>query len=283
METLLVVLVSSYRYRYSTRFAKMSTISDPQHHFDYAVIGGGVMGVSAAFALQRKSPSARIIIFEGEEMRTASKGICKIIRTPYLDKEYTLLAGEAKQKWETELPYYKFYCRTGWVQEVRRGNYVPFHRGERLIKAEDVSHMVHSRNPPQLDAEKELWLNEDIGVADAALALEAIAVEAATEGVIRQKMNISKLLIVDGVCRGVERTDATIITAETTIVATGPWTPALLENSKIQLPHGIRDGFFNVTAIGVATLSLTEDEYAKFSSMPILVTDQGMLKFIDHM
>ena len=255
----------------------MSTKFDLQNHFDYAVIGGGVMGVSAALALQRESPSAKIIIFEGEEMKTASKGICKIIRTPYMDKEYAMLAEEAKKKWETELPYYSFYRRTGWIQEVRGGNYVPFHPGERLITAEDLSHMVRSQNPPQLDAEKELWLNEDIGVADATLALEAVAVEAATQGVVRQKMNISKLLIENGVCRGVERTDATIITAETTIVATGPWTPALLESSKIQLPHDFQDGFFSVTAIGVATLSLTEDEHAKFNSMPILATDQGIL------
>ena len=45
--------------------------------------------------------------------------------------------------------------------------------------------MVRSRNPPQVSAEKELWLNEDIRVVDAALALEAVAKEAATQGVIR--------------------------------------------------------------------------------------------------
>lgn len=90
-------------------------------------------------------------------------------------------------------------------------------------------------------------------------------------------MNIFKLVIENGVCRGVECTDGIIITAETTILATGPWTPALLESSTIQLSHNFQDGFFSVTAIGVATLPLTKDEHAKFNSMPILVTDQGML------
>ena len=133
----------------------MSTEVDLQNHFDYAVIGGGVMGVSAALALQRESPSAKIIIFEGEEMKTASKGIWRIIRTPYIDKEYAMLAEETKKKWETEPPYYSYYRRTGWTQEVRGGNYVPFHPGERLITAEVLSHMVHSQNPPQLDPEKD--------------------------------------------------------------------------------------------------------------------------------
>ena len=211
----------------------MSTKFGLQNHFDYAVVGGGVMGVSAALALRRGSPSAKIIIFEGDEMKTASKGICKIIRTPYIDKNYILLAEEAKKRWESELPYCNFYRRTGWIQEVRGDNYVPFHPGERLIKVEDLSRMVRSRIPPQLDTGTELWLNKDIGVADAARALEVTAVEAATHGVIRQKMNISKLIIDNGICRGVERTDGTIVTAETTILATGPWTPALLESSTV--------------------------------------------------
>ena len=62
---------------------------------------------------------------------------------------------------------------------------MPFYLGERLIKVEDLLYMVRSRIPPQLDTGTKLWLNEDIGVADAALTLEATAVEVATQGVIR--------------------------------------------------------------------------------------------------
>jgi glycine/D-amino acid oxidase-like deaminating enzyme len=136
--------------------------------------------------------------------------------------------------------------------------------------------MVRFRDQPQLDTGEELWLNEDIGVADSALALEAVAVEAEAQGVIRQQKDVSRLLIKNGVCYGVECIDGISITAETTIIATGPWTPALLESSKIQLPHDIQDDFLSVTAIGIATLSLSEDEYIKFKSMPILVAEKGM-------
>ncbi|PVI06449.1 FAD dependent oxidoreductase [Periconia macrospinosa] len=252
----------------------MSTNFDQKLHFNYAIVGGGVMAISTALALQRDSPNAKIVVFEGLETTTASKGICKIIRTPYIDKEYVSLAAEAKRKWETELPYREFYRQTGWVQVVRGDDYVPFHLEERLINAGDLLHMVHSRDPPQLDIEENLWLNKDIGVVDSALALEAVAVEAATLGVIRQKMDISKLLVENGVCRGAECVDGKCFTAETTIVATGPWTPALLDSSGIQLPHSLQHAF-RVTAIGVATSPLTEDEYAQFKSMPILVTPQG--------
>ena len=93
-------------------------------------------------------------------------------------------------------------------------------------------------------------------------------------------MNIFKLIIDNNICRGVERTNRTIVTIETTILATGPWTPALLESSTVQLPHDFQDGFFSVTAIGVATLPLTEDKHAKFDSIPILVTNQDILDLL---
>jgi glycine/D-amino acid oxidase-like deaminating enzyme len=258
----------------------MSTKFNMQNQFDYAIVGGGCIGVSIALALQREWPNAKIILFEGSETKTASKDTCKIIRTPYMDEEYVSLAKEAKEQWETKLPYRNFYRKTGWIQVVRGDNYKPFFKypEERSIKVEDLTDMVRSRGPPQLDAGEELWLMEDIGVADSALVLEAVAMEAADQGVIRQRKDVSKLLITDGVCHGVQCVDGISIATKTTIVATGPWTPALLESSRIQLPHDFQDGFFGVTAIGVATLPLDEDEYERFKSMPILVTEQGMFK-----
>lgn len=253
----------------------MSTKLNMQNQFDFVVIGGGCFGVSTALALQREWPGAKIILLEGSETKTASKAFWKTIRTPYTDEEYVPLAKEAKEKWQTERPYCNFYRQTGWIQAVRGGNYKPFHSEERPIKAEDLSDMVHSRDPPQLDSGEELWLNEDIGVAHSALAVEAVAVEAAVQGVIREQKDVSKLLIKNGVCYGVECVGGISITAETTIVATGPWTPALLESSKIQLPQS---DFFCVTAIDVATLPLDEDEYEKFKSMPILIAEHGTSK-----
>jgi glycine/D-amino acid oxidase-like deaminating enzyme len=98
--------------------------------------------------------------------------------------------------------------------------------------------------------------------------------------VIRQGKDVSKLLIIDGVCHGVECVGGISIAAKTTIVATGPWTLALLKSLRIQLPHDLEDGFFGVTAIGVATLPLDKDKYKRFKSMSILVTRQGMIKLL---
>lgn len=90
--------------------------------------------------------------------------------------------------------------------------------------------MVRSQNPPRLDIQEELWLNEYIGVAEEAFAAEAVAVDVAAQGAIRRKWNASRLLIDNDVCRGVERIDGTSTKAETTIVAIGPWTPGPLES-----------------------------------------------------
>lgn len=256
--------------------ANMSTKFNMQNQFDYAIIGGGCFGVSTALALQIEQPNAKIILFEGSETKTASKGFWKTIRVPYMDEEYVPLAEESKQKWRTKRPYCKFYRpNIGWVQAVRGDSYKPFHSKERSIKAEDLSDMVRSRDPPQLDSGEELWLNEDIGVAHSTLAVEAVAAEAAVQGVVRQQKKVSKILIKDGVCYGVECVEGITTTAETIIVAAGPWTLALLKSSNIQLPQG---DFFCVTAIGVAILPLDEDEYERFKSMPILIAQPGTPK-----
>lgn len=233
------------------------------------------MAVSAALALQEESPTAKVTLLEGLEKTTASKAPSKCVRTPYVDEGYVLLAQRAEELWKTKLPYSKFYRQTGWIQVVRGDDYVPFHSRERLISVNDVVHMVNTHEPPKIDAEERLWLNREIGVADAALALEAVAIEAKARGVVRQDKDASKLLVDDGVCYGVECTDGTRITAVSTIVATGPWTLALLQRSNIPLPHKYQNGFFNVTAIGVATLQLSDEDYSRFHSMPILTTNQG--------
>ena len=92
---------------------------------------------------------------------------------------------------------------------------------------------------------------------------------------IREQKDVSKLLIKNSVCYGVECVSGISIMAETTIVATGPWTPVLLESSKIQLPQS---DFFCVTAIDVTTLPLDEDKYEKFKSMPILIAEHSTSK-----
>lgn len=245
------------------------------NHFDYLIVGGGCIGVSTALALQRCYRNGKVALVEGSARETASTNFTKIIREPYFDHDYVLLAQEAKQKWETELPYRKFYRRTGWVQVVR-GEYAPFftYPKERLIQQSELSCIVSSKEPSILDDGENLWFSEDIGVAGAGLALEAVATEAAALGVERVKVDALELIIHDGVCHRIEDVEGVERFAETTIIATGAWTPTLLANSHVRLPIDL-ESFFTVTASGLASVALHADEYEKFKHMPILVTDQG--------
>lgn len=252
----------------------MATQFRNNNHFDYAIAGGGCIGASTALALQRERPDARIVWFEGTDTHTASKDVNKIIRTPYPDKDYIALAEKAMEMWETKAPYSNFYHRTSWIQVIKEGSYRSSMKGpkDKAVSIEEMLHMVGSHDKPRLDPSEGLWLNEDIGYVDSALALEAVAKEASNLGVVREKKDVTRLIVDNGICQGVESAGGDSVAAENTVVAAGPWTPGLLENSKVEFPHD----FFTVAAVGVATMALDEAEFDELKSMPILVTESGV-------
>jgi sarcosine oxidase/L-pipecolate oxidase len=252
----------------------MATQFRNNDRFDYAIVGGGCIGASTALALQRERLDARIVWFEGTDTHTASTDVNKIIRTPYPDKDYIALAEKAMEMWKTEAPYCNFYHRTSWIQVIKEGSHRSTMKGpkDRAVSIEEMLHMVGSHDKPRLDPGEGLWLNEDIGYVDSALALEAVAKEASNLGVVREKKDVTRIIVIDGICQGVEAAGGGSVAAENTIVAAGPWTPRLLENSKVGFPHD----FFTVAAVGVATIALDEAEFDELKSMPILVTESGV-------
>ena len=205
-------------------------IRDCNRHFDYAIVGGGCFGASTALALKREWPDARVIWFEGSATHTASKDISKIIHTPYPDKDYVAFAEQAMRMWEEVVPYCNFFHRTSWVQVIGKNSERSIMKGpkDRLISVQELAHMVGSHQSPKLDTDEELWLNEDIGYVDSASAVEAVAEEAFKLGVTKETKDVTRLVVNEGVCLGVEADHCKII-AGTTIIAAGPWTPGLLQ------------------------------------------------------
>jgi sarcosine oxidase/L-pipecolate oxidase len=122
-----------------------------------------------------------------------------------------------------------------------------------------------------------LRFNENIGYADFDLAVEAVAKKASMLGVRREKKDVTRLIVDGGVCWGVEVGDYSVVAKKETVVAAGPWTPRLLEKSKVEFPSD----FFTVAAVGVATMPLEEKEFDELKSMPILVTERGVFNSID--
>ena len=248
-----------------------------ENHFGFAVAGGGCFGASTALALAQARPDARIVWFEGTHVYTASRDTSKIIRATYDDEDYVAFAEKALRMWATNKLYSKFYHQTGWVQVVNEGSHANIVKGPKdtMISIGEMQKRVRSRKEPNLIAGEELRLNEDIGYIDCDLAVEAVAAEASRLGVIRVKKDVKKLKTEGEICV-VEAADV-CITATTTIVATGPWTPELLERSQIAIP----EDFFTVAGVGVATMSLSEDEFNELKAMPILVTEGGVSNSIN--
>ena len=250
-----------------------SSCSHDDSHFDYAVVGGGCFGASTALALKREWPHARIVWFEGSATHTASKDVSKIIRTVYPDKDYVSFAEQAMRMWEEEAPYCNFYHRTSWIQVISENS----HRSkmktpkDRMISTQELLQMVGSHDEPKLSTGEKLWLNEDVGYVDSALAVGAVAEEASRLGVIRQTEDVTRLIVNEGVCLGVEVNQHRVIAGKT-VIAAGPWTPGLLESSKVEFPID----FFTVAGVGVATIPLHDTEFSELESMPILVTENGM-------
>jgi glycine/D-amino acid oxidase-like deaminating enzyme len=222
----------------------------------YAVVGGGALGASTALALQQQFPNARVILFQGTHLHTASTDINKIIRAAY--------------------PVPEYQCRDG-------GNNHNTHQeqDDKRISQDEYLLRTGSQEKPILDNEEELWVNEDIGLFASATALGAVINMAKKMGVTVRKQNVSELIIdkTDGTCRGVV-VEGEDIVADETIVAAGAWTPSLLEKSNVQLfpDENRRRDFFQVTAVAVATLPLTAEEFARFQRTPIVVTNKGMVQ-----
>ncbi|KAG9229501.1 FAD dependent oxidoreductase [Amylocarpus encephaloides] len=219
-----------------------------ENHFDFAIAGGGM--------LWSFNPS---------------RDTSKIIRATYDDEDYVAFAEKALRMWATNKFYSEFYHQTGWVQVVSEGSHANIVKGPKdtMISIGEMQERVRSREEPNLIAGEELRLNEDIGYIDCDLAVEAVAEEASRLGVTRVKKDVTKLRTEGGICL-VEAADD-CITATTTVVAVGPWTPGLLERSQIAFPKD----FFTVAGVGVATMSLSEDEFHELKAMPILVTEGG--------
>lgn len=239
------------------------------------------MGASSVLAVIKARPDARVLWYTGTKAYTASNDFMKIIRDVYVDRLTSKYANRALQEWQTS-PYQDYFHRTGWVRvisESKKTNMIKT-ADDIPLTTEKMVKLVGCTTNPTLDEDEKLYLNRSVGYADSARAVDAVSDMVAALGVTVLRKNVTGFLVEDGKCLGVQVED-TVAVAEHTIVSAGVWTPGLLKNSGISVPPGL----FTVTAVGVATLPLTVEEFVKLEKMPILVTDTGMhnpCKIVHH-
>ncbi|KAI1332971.1 FAD dependent oxidoreductase [Xylariaceae sp. FL0255] len=240
--------------------------------FDYIIIGGGSIGTSTVHALIRQLPDARIAWFTGDHKRTASNDFIKIIRDVYPDDAFPTFAKRALDQWTNETPYCDYFRKTGWIQAIRDdAKNMTKTLSDDILTGADMVRIVGSVTEPRLEQGEALFLNPTVGYADSALAVQAVSDMVTELGVKRHEKNVTKVVVENGSCVGVEVEGSIIKADKHIVVSTGAWTPALLEGSGITVPPN----FFLPTAIGVATLVLSDEELQSLSSMPILATQDG--------
>lgn len=246
--------------------------------YDYVIVGGGCFGASTALALIRRWTDSRIIWLEGAHERTASRDLSKIVRAAYEDQDYVDLAESAMDIWRTDPLLKAHYHHTGWVQVFGKESHANavVGRHDTVISIERMQEATGSKEQPKLEAGERLRLNENVGYADYDSAVEAVAKEAARLGVRREKKNVTRLIVENGICLGVDGDDFRVMAEKETVVAAGPWTPSLLGRSNVEF----RSDFFTVAGVGVATLSLPE-EIDSLKSAPMLVGKDGRFGHID--
>lgn len=169
-------------------------------------------------------------------------------------------------------PYREHFLKTGWIRAIdSNSKNMNRTRDDSSLTTANMMSLVGSSNEPILDNAEELYLNPEVGYADSVHAVSAVSQEAVKMGVMRYEEDVTKVLVESGKCVGVEVGGIVFKAEKCTIVSAGVWTPGLLKKSSISFP----DDFFTVTAVGVATLSLSDKEFEDLKSMPILVTENG--------
>jgi sarcosine oxidase subunit beta len=212
------------------------------------VVGGGLMGLSAAFHLRRADPGGRVVVLERAGVGAAASGASAAgVRVMGRDPAERPLALASLARWPTldrELEGRTHYRRGGglrlaldpeewravpsWVEQ-QRADGVPV----QAIEAAEACRLVPGISPRCLGA----VLCPLDGQAEAMPTALAFAAAARRLGAdVAEGVGGSALVVERGRAVGVARTDGVREACDAVVVAAGIWTPALLAPLGVRLP-----------------------------------------------
>ena len=263
----------------------------------YLIIGAGVFGASTALHLSRQKPAATIILIDRTPFPcpiAASHDINKIVRSDYGDIFYCELGLETLDKWRNDPLFKKWYHQSGLLKATDHAidlvdkifeNYkkLGVEVGAELMKPKDFKAIFNDMHADTdlIDVEDVLW-NPSCGWAEAARALEHTIAAAVKNGVHYVTTSVSKLILKDGTCKGIQTEDGRTFTAEKTILSTGAYTAKLLADSAPEQPE-LQVGD-RIIAAGVceAAVDLTDEQVKRFKDVPAFVLDANETQGIHH-
>ncbi|KAL1989572.1 hypothetical protein VTN49DRAFT_6769 [Thermomyces lanuginosus] len=262
------------------------------------IVGGGVFGLSTALSLSHRYPTHNITLLEASTTIPNPEGSSvdssRIVRADYANAAYARLAAEGIERWRnTEwgaegrytqnglvLVYHKSSGDAGQGDDGERYTRASYENVKRLANGDEkivrflpdrnAIHGVFPRNTVHV-AETVVagyvnwgsgWADAEAGVRYARKKLEELGVVK-----IRTDQKVSRLLFSDEKddkkkVAGVQLADGSTITADLVILATGAWTPGLLDL------RGLADARGQV----LAYLRLTDEEQARLANMPTLLS-----------
>ena len=208
--------------------------------FDVIVIGAGLMGAAAAWALARRQRAVLLVEQFGPGHRNGSShGSARIVRRAYNDELYTRLTGQAFELWR-ELE------RESATGVLRLLGGIDFGAGRevgamaRKLAAQGVPLELLSADEAQLrwpgmNFEGEVMFHPQAGTVDAGLAVECFVTVAAGNGAeVRYDSEVAALKP-RGERVEIELASGEHIGASTAVVAAGAWVEPLLQGM-LKLP-----------------------------------------------
>lgn len=251
------------------------------------IVGAGIFGTSTALHLSRQRPSLSITLLDQSPFpcpRAASHDINKIIRAAYTDINYCSLATRAQNVWRKDPLFSKYYHEAGLLSihpykggaEAILKNFkrLGINPNARLLTPEDVRHMFNGRfADADLDHVQEFLWDPHTGWAEAADALKATIQAAIDAGVSYISSAISKLVVQNGSCQGVETKDGNTYLADKVLLCTGADTARILADSAPKMPDLHVGNRFVAGAILVAKVKLNSDQIQQYKACPAVLWD----------
>lgn len=272
------------------RSNKMSPLAS-----SYIIVGAGCFGASTALSLSREKPAPTVILIDRAPFPcpiAASHDINKVVRSDYNDIFYCKLGLQTLERWREDPLYMQWYHQSGLAIAT----------DERFGKARKIFDNYNELgvdvkaelfNPEEMktrfeglyadgdftDVDEILW-NPSSGWAEAARALKATIEAAVEKGVHYISAPVSKVILKDGCCTGVQTEDGRTFTASKVILSTGAYTAKLLADSAPTEPEIQVGDRITACAVCEAAVNLTLEQAKKFQNTAAFVLDAGKVQGI---